>query len=505
MKTWLKMWFAMRNFPTPLQKLTHFLYSHTWLQFLRLQVLRAYFRRDFVSFEKLLTHIEPHDSEFVEFSHLFKRQLLEGSVSFDEWKALLDKVEVKKINPIINRKIYTELVTKALHLGNLHAAKDILIQKIQKFRFHLADIGLSNGILKLHLKLNDSQGAKKFRELIFQLILNENWKALVNFKLLEVSLELEEKLGKQFDMPLWKVALGRIEHADIPFRVKSEFKKLESLYLKIEAEHELLLDIRSSQIEKNRMFELIQTHLQNQTPYLMLRLGDGESYGMKMDTRAFKKDQHTRERKWWGTQISQELREQLMDRFQQTLQSSDVIGIPGVFRFIRDTWDSVHLIDLTSIKPKTTLRGIQAVMADVAGRIQNKKYAPNAIFVEHRCHQVLFSVDGIRSIGKHAKKIIIISHYDPAQIEHLFKDLNVLALQIPKERQGHQALPFVMDSYVAKLQSMVEPGTLVLVSAGFAGKYFLKIAKDQGGVALDVGAMADYWLGLKTRQVADII
>jgi hypothetical protein len=44
------------------------------------------------------------------------------------------------------------------------------------------------------------------------------------------------------------------------------------------------------------------------------------------------------------------------------------------------------------------------------------------------------------------------------------------------------------------------PGEIYLVGAGILGKIFCNIIKERGGIALDIGSMADYWLGHETRR-----
>lgn len=55
------------------------------------------------------------------------------------------------------------------------------------------------------------------------------------------------------------------------------------------------------------------------------------------------------------------------------------------------------------------------------------------------------------------------------------------------------------------VEDMACPGVLVLVVAGFAGKVFLEYARKSGAVALDIGAMADYFANYKTRTVCDLV
>ncbi len=51
----------------------------------------------------------------------------------------------------------------------------------------------------------------------------------------------------------------------------------------------------------------------------------------------------------------------------------------------------------------------------------------------------------------------------------------------------------------AALDRCVRPGMLWFVGAGFPGKVYCDDIRARGGVAVDVGAVADIWAGLKTR------
>lgn len=491
---------------TTFRNIARFIYNHTWINVLRMKVLRAYFRRDFKSFDANILKILPFDPEFAEFGKLFKNQLLEGNVTFDQWHQLLQKVEKKGTYAVVYRKIYSEMITKCIHDQNPEKAIEWLNNKNEKFGFHSADIVLSHGILKLLMKLGQIDRAMEFRESISQMAEGTSWHGLVDIKLLEVTLELEQ-LRSPFDRPLWKVALDRIEQADISGLIKGYFRKLGDIYASIEKKHMMLMDIRTSANEQKCLLDLIQHHLIEKKPFSLIRLGDGESYGLNstnQDT-TMQKDRATRERKWWGINLSSELRKKMSESFQQAVAETDVVGIPSVFRFIRDAFDAPNGLSIHSIKPKTTYRGIQMIIDDIDIKIQDQTFDSSVVFTENRCHQVVFTFEQIKQLGKHASKVLIVSHYDPAALKRSFTGLSVEAVQIPKERLGEQSLPFKIDEFDRVVSSFSHPGTLVLIAAGFAGKHFLQIAKNRGAVAVDVGAMADYWLGFHTRQVVDLV
>lgn len=44
------------------------------------------------------------------------------------------------------------------------------------------------------------------------------------------------------------------------------------------------------------------------------------------------------------------------------------------------------------------------------------------------------------------------------------------------------------------------PGEVWLVAAGFLGKIYCEVIRQRGGIALDIGSIADYWMGFATRN-----
>ncbi len=49
------------------------------------------------------------------------------------------------------------------------------------------------------------------------------------------------------------------------------------------------------------------------------------------------------------------------------------------------------------------------------------------------------------------------------------------------------------------IDDTIRPGDLVLVAAGFLGKLYALRVKQRGGIALDIGSLADLWMGHMTR------
>ena len=70
---------------------------------------------------------------------------------------------------------------------------------------------------------------------------------------------------------------------------------------------------------------------------------------------------------------------------------------------------------------------------------------------------------------------------------------------------GPKILPEVLDEIIGQLNGDLA-GRLVIVGAGYAGKCIVQAARERGGVALDLGSVLDYWLGIATRsyQIASL-
>lgn len=66
--------------------------------------------------------------------------------------------------------------------------------------------------------------------------------------------------------------------------------------------------------------------------------------------------------------------------------------------------------------------------------------------------------------------------------------------------------PEIYDRLMAEL-TVPHPGAVFLVAGGLLGKIYCARIRDLGGIALDIGAMADAWMGYNTRgpQLADLV
>lgn len=274
-------------------------------------------------------------------------------------------------------------------------------------------------------------------------------------------------------------------------------------------------DARVSAASRSALMDLFLDALRNKRPFSALRICDGEVYGFPWIDQLSPEQQHNdmliRETHWWGRTISPSTRETLIQGFIEAVHSADLLGIPNSFRLLRDTDTSGA--DLYS----RTSRSITAVCHHIAqqcysGQIDLHRTA----FTDERFHHILFGqFADLQPLIHAASQVIFVSCYSAPLIhQHLPLSSPPAVIQIPPHTMTAELsdypdktviLPDVLPDLLSQLKAITTPGTLVFVAAGFAGKMFLHTAKQAGGVALDVGATLDYWLGLKTRSHVDLV
>jgi len=72
-----------------------------------------------------------------------------------------------------------------------------------------------------------------------------------------------------------------------------------------------------------------------------------------------------------------------------------------------------------------------------------------------------------------------------------------------KRTPDTRTLPAMIEEAIATMNAAAA-NKLVVVAAGYLGKWIVDEARARGGVALDLGSMLDYWIGLRTRSYLDL-
>lgn len=281
-----------------------------------------------------------------------------------------------------------------------------------------------------------------------------------------------------------------------PAEVSAEFlESVAPVYEKLR-DRMRFMDVRWSSRERASFFDFVATALMNRQPFSLVRLSDGEGYIFGEDYKIFtQEDARKRERHWWGEELPRVLRDTFMSDLQKAAKQADVLGIPCIYRFLRDSSSKA-----STLVSQTQGRGLFEVLMQV------KAYPnTNQVYAEEKCNLPLFNDPSrLQPLIEIARRVIVISSAKPERIKDIFSSLvDLHHVTIPTHRRtldnaGYQSvgvtLPHVFAELRQKVRKKVSPGDLVLVAAGVLGKALIFDAKESGGVVLDIGSSLDEWI-----------
>lgn len=410
------------------------------------------------------------------------------AVNADEIRTGLKVLENTHWRPVRSNMLYFMLA--AIKNGNLHLVREVLTA-FPAFPLRGLPSAYKIGTLRLAVQQDKSTYAIWRQEA-----------APSALELLQIQ-DIDQQAG--FASPLPHAKLGMALRAVVSPPMQAE---LDSCILPFYANHSVQMawmDCRNDISERNHFINDIEEHLQRKLPYSLIRLGDGESYAWKSKISA----EHAarREQAWWGTTVKDKQREQIADAMLNAISKANRLGIPSLFRFTRDTHP-----ELNSYKKHISILGLIHVLDG----LRELSSAPR-LYTEERIHQICFDLSTIAKLCASAQKVVVVSSLTQSAIETKLRshigNIPLEVIEVPthtKTRgnkmfvQAEQVLPFVYEDIEKQVANSVFPGTLVLVASGSIGKIFCATAQKQSGVALDIGSMADYWVDLKTRSIADL-
>ncbi|HQV11204.1 MAG TPA: hypothetical protein PKW52_07680 [Nitrospira sp.] len=257
------------------------------------------------------------------------------------------------------------------------------------------------------------------------------------------------------------------------------------------------MDVQWCDAERSSAKKIICEKIQEGRPFAFVRLSDGEGYIFKNNQLCFtEKDALNRERHWWGVEISEELRSELETELISAVLQADVLGIPSVYRFLRDTVDTT-----TSIRQSLQGRGLLEVLNGI-----RNLHLTRTIFAEDKLNLALFtSAKNLRDFSAVAKGVLFVGSARREEIEPIFagcQSFEYIAIPTHFKTRGNakyhshgDALPYVYKDVIREIDSRVSPGVVVFVAGGIVGKIFVARAKSKGGVALDLGSALDQLVG----------
>lgn len=258
----------------------------------------------------------------------------------------------------------------------------------------------------------------------------------------------------------------------------------------------------------------VRTRLFRKQPFSFVRIGDGEAACLPYEPRLAglaPADAKDRETIWWGAPLAAEVRARLAPAVARAIWDADVIGIPGISRFLRE----LNLERNDALENSLTGRGLRSILYCTERYTELRSPGlPPPIFTSCHLHQELALWDCYGELLDSAGEVVLVSSH-PELADWLRDHFRVEVagnLVLPPDRVSgpllkHRAtenrgLPEILDQVIAELGELPR-NRLVLVGAGYPGKLLVAIARARGGIALDLGSIFDYWLGLRSRSYLD--
>ncbi|HSZ74132.1 MAG TPA: hypothetical protein VK779_04875 [Rhizomicrobium sp.] len=290
----------------------------------------------------------------------------------------------------------------------------------------------------------------------------------------------------------------------------------------IEMEHKLaaefppaLFDTHISPAQCRAFIEIVRARLAAGTPFSFIRVGDGEATCLPYEphlARFAVADAADRERTWWGKPLDPASRTEMSALVAGAIWDADCIGVPTVSRFLRD----IRLEQDDALETGRTGRGLRAALSALEniGQFRPRHLQP-PIFTSCHLHQDIGRWNLYSELLNGVGEAVVIScHPGLAEIIEQRFALRVVgnvlvpprhaSLPVIKARiSDTRNLPEMIDDVASRLGDLPR-GRLVIVGAGYLGKWLAGLAKARGGIVLDLGSIVDYWVGIRTRSYVDL-
>lgn len=279
-------------------------------------------------------------------------------------------------------------------------------------------------------------------------------------------------------------------------RLSQEYLELVREPYQLLGERTCFIDVKRNEKEEQSFLGLIKEKLASEEGFSFIRLSDGEGFIFQSMSEFFTfEDSRNRQRHWWGEEIPAEVCDRLLLDLEEAVKAADVLGIPSIYRFVRD-----HSDKTTSLKQSLQGRGLVSVLAAL-----DKIDTANKLYTDDKANIAVFNrIDVICDLAKRARKVVIVNSGSYSSVKDAFgKFFDYEHVQVPthhktslnnKYHSSSRPLPYVYREVANKIEEVTVPGALVLVGAGVAGKVFMHAAQKRGGVALDLGSAMDQFL-----------
>ena len=286
----------------------------------------------------------------------------------------------------------------------------------------------------------------------------------------------------------------------------------------VEASQAAFPDTRVRPSQQHALAQTIADRLSEPEPFSMLRVGDGEVYAFDPDyvpLQTLEEDRARRENIWWSSTLEPALRARLRAGVQDAILNADFLGIPSIWRLLRDLPRQLGTLRGPIESWSATARAHQ-ILSEELFRLTDKGHLDwtTKSVLDDRCHQELFTKQGVERFLNSERPAVLVSCFGKDQMNAAFgRTVFHEAIRLPPHSKVQHAvpddviararMPDIMDELLEQVDQHARQGAVFFIAGGLAGKLLIDQAKRSGGAALDIGAVADYWMGLNTRGPLD--
>lgn len=260
----------------------------------------------------------------------------------------------------------------------------------------------------------------------------------------------------------------------------------------------------------------ITRRLREERPMSFIRLGDGEGLILSICEKSSLDDLHQLSTHFggWGVSLGKVL--QIRDELKDAATQADIVGVrddvvgvphdPGLFDLGTGVFER-------EVKKRFPLRACDADLPANACRrlaLLNRamgamNFSASTLFTNAWIHWDLAATGQLYRWISDQKRIgLITSRINlPALLEDLL-NVEVESYLVPDMyKDSHPRIsgahfPIRYEELRSEL-NVDHPGKLFLVGAGICGKVYCRWIKERGGIALDIGAVLDTWMGIGSR------
>lgn len=254
------------------------------------------------------------------------------------------------------------------------------------------------------------------------------------------------------------------------------------------------------------LMQMVAAAIDERRPFAFIRLGDGEArylLGESQGGPAGLAGEETHAmgdlvwENWFGAPLSSVdvgRRAGLHVAFADAVRAADVVGASGAERLRADTGHYGYLAWLEAWLRDQLAEGVSPRFADAQA---HRRLNADTPFLA----KLLQGQDVLGVISPHPALADALGTH--LGIEHVLSHVVPAEGRLPDAAQSRETLgphfPYAYDRLLASL-TVPRPGCVFLVAAGLLGKIYCARIKALGGVAIDIGALADAWMGHDTRD-----